>query len=412
MKRIGGDYEGEDYNSYSQGLGGGYSRVFYGTNITRVEIPASVLTIGYAAFGNNSSLEEIFVRGKVDQTNFINVGDNWNGNCTNVIYEYANCYLYEGNTITGYVAACPKKIEIPSSLGGNTITSIAPEAFKDIGITQVLMPSTIQTIGSGAFSGNTIDLIYVLNKYNESDFISAATNWNNSAKVIYENAPQTCLKINNNELQGKYNGYFCNDYKSIIIPNTVTAIADNAFAGYVLDNIILPDGIRISSFGTNWNGTTYKPTFQGDSAEYNCYTLSGTSITGYKQFCPATVDLSETIMGTTIDSIANNAFKNSAITNLKVTSNIITIGNNSFEGNDIEEIEFEDGVTTIGSEAFKNIGLTRVTIPSTVTKIGANAFANNPRITEFYVNGKTSENDFDEVGSNWNGGHTVIYKGN
>ena len=370
------------------------------------------MTLGENVFTSNSLLTEIFVRGKVDQTNFTTAGTSWNGSCNNVVYEYANCYLYEGNTITGYVAACPKKIEIPSSLGGNTITTIAPEAFKNMNITQVLIPSTITTIGENAFTGNTINPIYVLGKTNESTFTSVATNWNNSAKVIYENTPQTCLNITNNELLGRYDGYFCSDYKSIIIPNTVTSIADNAFAGYVLDNIILPDGIRISSFGTNWNGTTYKPTFQGDSKEYNCYTLSGSSITGYQRFCPATVDLSETIMGTTIDSVADNAFKNSAITNLKVTSNILTIGNNAFEGNDIEEIEFEDGVTTIGSEAFKNIGLTRVTIPSTVTKIGANAFANNPRITEFYVNGKTSENDFAEVGANWNGGHTVIYKGN
>ena len=385
---------------------------FNNSKLTYIEIPSSVMTVGSNVFANNSALEEIFVRGKVDQTNFTSAGSSWNGSCSNVVYEYANCYFYEGDTITGYVPACPKKIEIPSELGGNTITTIASEAFKDIGITQVYMPSTITTIGADAFSGNTIDPIYVLGKSSESDFTSVSTNWNNGAKVIYENTPQTCLKISENELTGKYDGYFCNDYKNIVIPNTVISIADNALKGYILDNITLEDGIRISSFGSNWNGTIYKPTFLGDSKEYNCYTLSGTSITGYKQFCPATVDLSETIMGTTIDSVASNAFKNAAITDLKVTSNIQTIGNNAFEGNDIEEIDFEEGITTIGSEAFKNIGLTRVTIPSSVTTIGSNAFADNPRITEFYVDGKESENDFASVGSNWNGGHTVTYKGN
>ena len=116
-------------------------------------------------------------------------------------------------------------------------------------------------------------------------------------------------------------------------------------------------------------------------------------------------------MGTTIDSIGANAFKNAAITDLTVTSNITTIGNNAFEGNSIEEIDFKEGLVTIGSEAFKNIGLTRVTVPCTVETIGANAFANNPRIAQFYVNNKNSEADFRSVGTNWNGGHEVIYKG-
>ena len=62
--------------------------------------------------------------------------------------------------------------------------------------------------------------------------------------------------------------------------------------------------------------------------------------------------------------------------------------------------------------AFKNIGLTRVTIPASVMTIGSDAFASNPKIGNFYVNGKTSESDFESVGTNWNGGHEVIYKGN
>ena len=385
---------------------------FYGTKLSYVELPASVSTLGTSVFGNIPTLDKIFVRGKVDQTNFTSAGSGWNGSCSNIVYEYDNCYLHEGNTITGYVSMCSKNIDIPSELDGTAITTIAPEAFKDIGLTFVSIPSSVTTIGADAFIGNNIDPIYVHGKASEDDFTSAGSNWNAGTKVIYEENLQTCLKTSNNVLTGKYDLRSCANYKDIVIPNTVTSIAANAFSGYVLDNITITDGTRISSFGNNWNGTIYKPTFLGDSKEYNCYTLDGTTITNYKKFCPAIVDLSETIMGVTIDSVGNNAFKNAAITDLKVTPNIITIGNNAFEGNSIEEIEFQEGITSIGSSAFKNIGLTRVTIPASVMTIGSDAFASNPKIGNFYVNGKTSESDFESVGTNWNGGHEVIYKGN
>jgi prepilin-type N-terminal cleavage/methylation domain-containing protein len=387
----------------------GYA-AFSGTKISTVEIPPSVLTLSSDVFANNASLIKIIVKGKANASNFTSLGANWNGSCSNIIYELDSCYTYSGNTITDYNIACSKNVEIPSTLGGNTITTIGSNAFASKGLTKVRIPSTVTNIGVDAFNNNTIQPIIVLGKSSSSDFSGVGTNWDGGNHILYENNQYTCLRVTNNIIDGFYNESFCS--RSITIPSNITGVTSTAFSGILLDSITVANGTRLSTLGTGWNGTTYKINFLGDSYDYNCFTLSGSKITGYKQYCSATVDLTKTVQGTTITEIGTGAFLNAAINVLILSGNITNIESRAFENNDITSIDFVDGLVTIGDKAFYNTGLLTLTLPSTLQNIGANAFAANAGLTQININGKTSSAGFTSLGTGWNGTcNHIVYNG-
>ena len=184
----------------------------------------------------------------------------------------------------------------------------------------------------------------------------------------------------------------------------------NAFKGILLDKIIVENGTRLTNLGNNWNGTVYKIDFEGDSYDYNCFTLDGSKVTKYKNYCKANVDLSTSIQGITITEIGDNAFNNTAITSAILGSKITKIGVNSFSNNNLSSVTLNNGLIEIGDKAFYNAGLTTVVIPRTVTTIGNNVFDNNTGLESITINGKSNSSEFDKLGTNWNGTCTnIIY---
>ncbi len=383
---------------------------FYGTGLNEIEIPSSTTMIGSSAFGSNAFLTKIFIKGKVDATNFSSLGSGWNGTCSNIVYELNSCYTYSGNTITGYSIACSKNIVVPSVLGGNTISTIAENAFASKDLTRVVLPNTITNIGSNAFNGNdSLDPIIVLGKNSQTDFASIGDNWNYGKHVIYQGNQDTCFSIQNNEIMKFYDEVYCS--KDIVIPSSVTTISNTPFKNILLNSITVPNGTRFTSLGTTWSGTIYKVNFQGDSYDYNCFTLSGSTVTSYKRYCSASVDLSKSVQGVTITAVGDNAFKNTSITGITLGSNVITLGASAFEDNDLATINIVNGLVNIGNRAFYDTGLISVSLPTTVMTIGDNAFDGNSKLTSITALGKASASDFTSLGVNWNGTCTnIIYK--
>jgi prepilin-type N-terminal cleavage/methylation domain-containing protein len=404
---------------------------FYSNKDNYVDIPSSVTTIENNAFANNASGSTIFIKGKVNSTNFTSLGTSWNGSAT-VIYELSSCYTYSGNTITDYASVCSKNVEIPSSLGGNTITTIADSAFSNKGLTRIVLPSTITTIGASAFTGNSINTIVAMGKTRASDFTSLGANWNDGLQVVYDYDDYTCFVINSNIVSNYYkesvcpsnvvipsgiteiatNSFINKGLSSVTIPNTVTTIGNTPFTGNLLSSMTILDGTNFTSLGTSWNGNVLKVNFQGTSIEKNCFTTSGNSITKYQAYCPETIDIPTSIEGVNVTSIADNAFKGSAVRYINIPSVITSIGANAFEGNDIVTLGLNDGLNTIGNSAFKDTGLLTLSIPSTVMTIGDSAFALNNGLSVIYVNGKTSSAGFTSLGTSWNGTcNNIIYNG-
>ena len=293
-----------------------------------------------------------------------------------------------------------------------------------------MIPSTITVIGSNAFSGNSIDPIVVKGKSSESNFTKVGSNWNGSNHVIYENNQDTCFKITDTTVTGYYsNETVCpkvvtvpigvtkikdsalanTGITSLTIPKTVTTIGSNILTNNVMDRITVLDGTRLTSVGTNWNGTAHKVNFEGDSYEYNCFTVSDGKITKYPSYCSATVNLSSgLVQGQTITSIGANAFKGSGVSYVTLGNTITSVGASAFENNDIISLDLGTSVTTIGNRAFYNTGLIDVVLPSSVKNIGDNVFASNDKLELITVQGKADESGFTSVGTNWYGTCPVV----
>ncbi len=432
-------YYGPFYNNRiaSLTIGSGLKNITFSTfrsnRLTEVVIPENVEQIGESAFASNSDLSLIFIRGKVDATNFTSLGTSWNGTCTNIIYELASCYDYSGNTITNYHAICGGNVMIPSALGGNSITTISDSAFVNKSLTRVVIPSTVSTIGNNAFSGNSINPIVVMGKSSSGGFSSLGSNWNDGAYVIYENDNETCFKITSNTVNGYYNESVCpknitipgyittiansafanNSLNSVIIPSSVTTIGNTPFSGNVLSSVTVSEGIKFVSLGTSWYGNVHKVSFLGDAYEKNCFGVTGNTITSYPIYCHEHVVIPTSVEGVSINSIGANAFKSKAIRFVTLGSHIITVGSNAFEANNIAWVSMDEGLEEIGYRAFYNTGLEEAILPASLRIIGADAFASNSNLGLIEVLGKNDASDFESLGSNWNGScSNIIYMGN
>jgi len=137
---------------------------------------------------------------------------------------------------------------------------------------------------------------------------------------------------------------------SVIIPNSITTIGNNAFSGVNygiggsshLTSVIIPNSV--TTIGSN-------------AFSYN--------------------ELTSVIIPNSVKSIGNGAFQYNQLTNIAIPNSIIKIESSTFANNKLTSVTIPESITTIGSNAFSQNHLTSVTIPSSVTEIDSGAFSYN-----------------------------------
>ena len=90
-------------------------------------------------------------------------------------------------------------------------------------------------------------------------------------------------------------------------------------------------------------------------------------------------DIKRVIIGDSVTSIGNEAFRQCfSLTSVTIGNSVTTIGNSAFSGcNSLTSVTIPNSVTTISDNAFRGcISLTSVTIPNSVTTISDNTFSN------------------------------------
>ena len=158
-------------------------------------------------------------------------------------------------------------------------------------------------------------------------------------------------------LTGIGNFAWCSNLSSIKIPNTVTTIGTDAFAGCGLTSFTLPKSVVV--YGDGPEG--------GLGALKDCRNLTSIMVedgnTKYdsRENCNAII---ETATNTLVSGCKNTV----------IPKTVTSIGYQAFRGSDISDIEIPNSVTSIGYRAFWYASLTSVKIPGSVTKIGDYAF--------------------------------------
>ncbi len=256
------DYEGHTYSVTAIG-----DNAFgFCDNLTRVTVPSGVTRIGSDAFSNCYRVTEVIVPEGVEE----------------IGYEaFISCNKLSSFTIP------------------QTVTSIGWAAFAACyELTSIVIPASVTSIGFGPF-------------YSCYNLASITVDPNNA---VYDsrNGCNAIVRTSDNVLISG-----CNN---TVIPNTVTAISTNAFAG--LQNL--------------------------------------TQIT----------------IPSSVTTIGNQAFYSSGLTSIDIPNGVTMIEESAFLNcNSLASVTFSNSITTLGNYSFQGCyALTSLVIPDNITSIGVSAF--------------------------------------
>ena len=287
--------------------------------ITTLEIPSGITSIGDGVFLSNKSLTNLTLSSKVSS-----IGISAFSYCDNLkdvryyIYDDLATYIQNGHP-DFYVGGIKyywndqeiTTLEIPTS-----VTSIGNNAFYGCsGLTTLNLPSNVTSIGDRAFGG--------------------------CSNLTSVDLPSSITKM------GDFVFFYCEKLSNVNLPSDITTISTGAFGGCSsLQNINLPSGV----------------TTIGDNAFSDCSNLTNVTLPS------------------ALASIGDYAFRGcSNLTNVILPSAFTAIGNVAFSGcSNLANVTLSSNITSIGTYAFQNcINLKNLTISKDVTSIKDIAFNND-----------------------------------
>ncbi|MDA7761499.1 leucine-rich repeat domain-containing protein, partial [Aquiluna sp.] len=255
----------------------------------------------------------------------------------------------------------------------NRVTSIALYAFNNAtALTSVAFAGDAPTTSFWAF--NNVGAGAVANIGSAATGFGSATTWNGLAIVragtVRCSTSGTFTVTDNVVTEG------ADCVGSAVIPNSVTSIGGDAFAGATsLTSLTIPDSVTsIGSYA-----------FRNTSLTSITIPDSVTSISNFA-FSRATALTSITIPDS-VTSISNYAFwYATALTSVTIPDSVTSIGQGAFEGaTALTSVTIPDSVTSIGQGAFWYTALTSITIPNSVTSIGNEAFSDTTALTSITI---------------------------
>ena len=284
------------------------------------------------------------------------------------------------------------RIEIPATYNGNAVTEVGD--FNSETLKEIVIPNSVTSIAKGAFRGcsslKSMTIPFVGAAADDADnnhfgYIFGATSYNYNGNYVPSSLKT--VVINGGESIGGYAFAGCSSLTFLTIPDSVTSVAANAFAGCTQ---LIEEKNGVSYVGSWVVGCD--PTVTTVSLR------EGTrGIVNYA-FRDCTLLTSVTLPDTVI-SIGNGAFSGcSALASINIPASVTSLNIGVFNGCPqlIEEengvsyidswvfdcdptvttVSLREGTRAVGDNAFNDCdALQRVVIPATVTHIGYAAFA-------------------------------------
>ena len=138
-------------------------------------------------------------------------------------------YLNESNNTAN--PACPKDVDIPSTIGGVTVKSIGDFSFYERGLTAVTIPDSVEIIYNNAFRENQLSSVVIPDSVKK--IYTSAFSDNQLTSVVLGSS----LKTIDSRV------FWSNRLTSIIIPDNITSIEDSAFYNNQLTSLAIPDSV-------------------------------------------------------------------------------------------------------------------------------------------------------------------------
>ena len=302
--------------------------------------------------------------------------------------------------------ASTSDIVIPADFNGLPVKALGDRSFQYTNISSITIPSSVTSIGEMAFytcRGLTSVYITDIAAWCAIDFRGSLSNPLAVAQNLYVNGdlvtdliiPDSVTSIGDQAFAG------CTSLTSITIPDSVTSIGGDAFSGCEsLTSITIPDSV--TSIGDDAFAYCSSLTSIvipdgvisiGESTFYNCYSLTSITIPdsvtsiGDSAFygCDS---LTSMVIPDSIASIGNSAFYGcESLTSIVIPDGVTSIGWDAFSGcGSLMSVAIGDSVTSIEYSAFQGCNsLTSITIPDSVTFIGDSAFYGCGSLTGVYI---------------------------
>lgn len=279
-----------------------------------------------------------------------------------------------------------KLVTIPAS-----ITSIGNSAFLDCSDIRVLnIPNSVLNVGDKTFSGCS-GIKHLAIEDGKSELMLGSepfSSCNFNSLFLGRNLKHTTSPFGNIEsltsitisdsVTSLGNGIFWGTgLKSVVIPESVTAIGESAFAQCLdLESIEMPDSLKSLGKRAFWNSKLKAISIPvgiemlEDEVFQYCHGLASVTIEG------------------NISSIGKSAFENcSSLTSIQIPASVKFIGTGAFSGcSSFSSISVPDGIEKIEDEVFKDCtALSSITIPVSVESIGAKAFSGCSSLAEVNI---------------------------
>ena len=366
----------------------------YCWDLTSIDIPNSVTTIGSLAFSDCNSLMSVVIGDGVTAISwnaFVRCSSLTNITVSqgNTAYQSidGNLYTKDGSTLIMYaIGKMETEFVIPngvSTIGEhavfegynltsveipNSVTIIGASAFYGCSsLTSVAIPDGVITIGNGAFS-----LCTSLKSVEISDSVTTI-----GGSAFSSCSSLTSVVIGDSVLMvGDYAFASCANLTSVEIPSSVILIGDYAFAGCV----------SLMNITVSQDNSVYQ------SIDGNLYTKDGSILMQYAIGKTAT----EFVIPTSVTTIERYAFAYcSNLTSVIIPTSVTTIERYAFAHcSNLTSVIIPDSVTKLEAFAFHACwDLTSVVIGDGVTTIDSCAFSLCESLTTIYYKG---------MDSNWN----------